>query len=363
MMQSLGPTVSSGVDSLGPSLGAAALGPSSYEEAVLEALGPGLVDENDEHYLEYPDEIRGKQRFQPVVVCMIGRRGAGKSSGATMLAHILDELNKARGVERPTLSNMEISFAVYHSPYLLEDVGDMQEIFREANIVWDEVVEALPSSRTTSTVNLLATSFFRQIRKFGCEIIATTQFPHEISRSMVRQVDFFMDCQIGNAGNSITYYWFDWWGQYTGNTNIKDKSWPPRREECDGAFTVWGTRKVFDMYNTEEYQISQYAHNRDELLAKKFGVLPDKQSGPAWSPTTDDMRDMDGLAALLSVIHHNGVVCLIEELANAAADDCARIGQGRWDDIKLVEVVEQEGFEVFPNLSGDIAVKRKRGTP
>ena len=158
-------------------------------------------------------------------------------------------------------------------------------------IALDEIAELLPSTRAMSAYNLLSGTFLRQIRKRNCEVLGATQFPQEISRSVLRQTDFFVECELVDNGKGVKTYWWDWWGQITGRYD--HKYFPPMKGTHDYSFTLYGTNKMFGQYRTEEVIASVYME--DSARARIVNQQYDKRVG---TPDTEEssVDQLDGSA-------------------------------------------------------------------
>ena len=204
--------------------------------------------------------------FNPVNVMFWGRRKAGKS---LMQRVILDIL--APGLLRHRWriqSNTHLSFPgypswfCYCSPFLPDKISSNMDSARNSELAIDEITEFTPARMAMSRVNKSAGSFIRQIRKLGCEITSTTQFPTDVDRMMLRQIDLFCMVQSHISDWARVYpalgdrayvdvYVFDIWGQFWGNGEAS-RYWPPPIWMADKHIRFYHVNRVWNLYNTFE---------------------------------------------------------------------------------------------------------------
>lgn len=226
--------------------------------------------DRDEERLINPLELGGKNRYVPRIIVMFGRRGMGKTLGQTALLHLMSRRHNAAKSGHKIATNYFVDFADYYDQLILDELQSFPPWAERLTLGLDEIVDLLPSSRTMSSYNLLSISLMRQIRKRGIEVIASTQFPQELSRGMLRQVDFFIECELKNEGAGVKFYWHDWWGQYTGNARSR-RYWPPPKSEADHVNILWGTDKMFGRYMTEEVIANVYSQHRGRIITDQYG--------------------------------------------------------------------------------------------
>ena len=214
-----------------------------------------------------------KKKFRPHVIVLFGRRGQGKTLWQTSILAILRNRHLRARTGYQIFTNYWVSFADVWHPMLMDNLKDFPAWANHAVIALDEIADLMPSARAMGTMNLLFGSFLRQIRKRNCDVIAATQFPQEISRTMLRQVDFFVECEIVRDGKGVKTYWWDWWGQYTGN--LGHQRFPPEKGTHDHAWTLWGTDQSFGHYRTEEVIGNLYSEKRGDIIAQQYDWIED----------------------------------------------------------------------------------------
>ena len=114
----------------------------------------------------------------------------------------------------------------------------------------DEIATYVPAARAMSKVTLELGTWLQQIRKRRIEIFMATQFPQDITRTVLRQVDYFMEPDPILEGRHVQLYFYDIWGQYSGDYSYK--KWPPTREDSFNEKVLPFTNRVFNMYDTNE---------------------------------------------------------------------------------------------------------------
>ena len=296
-----------------------------------------------------PFDLRVGRSFLPRVAILFGRRGQGKTLWLTTMLWILKEMARMNGTPRKVLTNYWTSFSDIASPYLLDDLQEFPDYAYNAIIGIDEIVDLLPSARAMSNFNLLSATFARQIRKRGCEIIAATQFPQELSRAILRQCDFFLETELIDNGKGVRTYWHDWWGQITGQ--YKQRYWPPERDSHDFAFTLWGTDQIFGHYRTEEVVASVYSENRDDIIEAQWGsTFGTKEEGgdiPVSSRKT--------FAEILEMVREHEFEILVDDLLEPAQQD---LSMPYLSDSRLRQILINMGFTVEQDEHGDWVVSK-----
>ena len=264
-----------------------------------------------------PMDLKRGRSFLPRVAILFGRRGEGKTLWLTTMLWLLKELGRMQGTPRYIATNYWTSFSDHASPYLLDELQEFPDWAYNAIIGIDEVVDLLPAARAMSNYTLLSQSFFRQIRKRGCEIIAATQFPQELSRGILRQVDFFLETELVQNGKGVRTYWHDWWGQFTGL--YKQRYWPPERDAHDYAFTLWGTDKMFGHYRTEEVVATVVSDSRDEIISKQWEEQADFYVGDMQQGNVQNVG-RKSFSEILDMITDTTIVVL-DDLLDIARED------------------------------------------
>ena len=299
-----------------------------------------------------PMDLRTARNFLPRVAILFGRRGEGKTLWLTAMLKILQQRSILNGTPRKVLTNYWTSFSDENSgPYLLDQLQEFPDWANNSIIGLDEIVDLMPSSRAMSTYSLLTQTFLRQIRKRGCEVIGATQFPQELGRAVLRQVDFFLETELIQYGKGVRTYWHDWWGQFTGQ--YKQRYWPPERDAHDFAFTLWGTDKMFGHYRTEEVVASVYSDTRDDLINAQWGV-----DTPPEGPAEPDLGQPSGgrysFAEIIDMIK-GPTVATIEDLLDIAKED---MGLPYLSATKLREMMINMGYDCDLDDEGQWVVSR-----
>ena len=296
-----------------------------------------------------PSDLDTARSFLPRVAILFGRRGQGKTLWLTTMLWLLKERGRLNGTPRFVATNYWTSFSDYSSPYLLDELQEFPSWAVNAIIGIDEVVDLLPSARANSNYTLLSQSFFRQIRKRGCEVICATQFPQELSRGILRQVDFFLETELVQYGKGVRTYWHDWWGQFTGQ--YKQRYWPPERDAHDYAFTLWGTDGMFGHYRTEEIVATVVGDLRDEIIGKQWeGGESDLFVGGMNEGTVQNVGRKSFHEILDMLKDNEGSVILLDNLMDVASED---LGLPELSSSRLRQMLMTMGFVVAQDDQGD----------
>ena len=243
-------------------------------------------DDDGQQSLYLPEQMSARTRFQPTAMLLWGRRGQGKTSLVSWLALAMQRRYNARGLNFQVASNYKLAFSKLSTPYLCDAASRFEPWVRRLLICIDEVAEAFPSIRASSGYSRDFASFMRQIRKRECEVIAATQFPQDVDRRLLRQIDLFGEvhystsCDLEIDGVRCQAHcdvrWHDYWGQWTGDTSWKP--WPPDPENFDWAKTYHGIEAIWGTYDTFEAVPQAWAVNRDAILADSGWELPTAES-------------------------------------------------------------------------------------
>ena len=297
--------------------------------------------DQEEGNIRQPAELQRQRQFLPRVAVLFGRRGQGKTLWLTTTLWMMKERHRLAGTNFKVFTNYWTSFSDYASPYLLDELQTFPPWASNAIIGIDEIVDLLPSARGMSGYNLLSTTFFRQIRKRGCEVIGATQFPQELSRGILRQVDWFIETELKANGKGVKTYWHDWWGQFTGVYKLR--YWPPERSAHDYSYTTWGTDQMFGHYKTEEVVASVYSDDRDDIINRQWGGGPPPLDGTAGALTEGDVyRPPPTFAELLGYLKDDGVVVRLDDLLDPAQEDYG----DSLTDTKLRQILIARGYKV-----------------
>lgn len=237
-----------------------------------------------------------KRKFSPMVLFLLGRRGAGKTLVMAALGKYLMDAYRERNVKRRILSNFELKYLPDGSsdPYLLDRIIANPYEYRECLILVDEIANAFPGRRAMSSINVEFVDFLTQIRKLRSECIFATQFASVVDRDLLLQVDIFARCNSIAEGRHVVLDMHDYWGQWTGNDD--SKPWPPPRDVFDWQRTVRNTWTMFGAYDTYEMVVGMRKQNRDDLIAANWNIVSPQQEMEAL--TADENREqLEALAA------------------------------------------------------------------
>jgi len=231
---------------------------------------PDLAQHETEPII-WPEDLVLPRHYVAEVLCVYGFRGQGKSTLTTALGQYMMEAYKAAGARVKVVANYWVRFANHWSPMLVDEIISFPPWLRNRLMLIDEVTEFIPSSLAMSADSRHVASLVRQIRKRGLDIIANTQFPIELQRAFLRQVNLFLETEahFRRGGKlDIKIYVYDYWGHYTGDW--RRKMWPPPRHEADNVVWMNNAHVVFRDFNTEEVQVERKLANRDEVLSEQY---------------------------------------------------------------------------------------------
>jgi hypothetical protein len=224
-----------------------------------------------------PGEVRGQRNFEPLVVMLYGRRGAGKTATMTALGAWFQQQYQKSGTPVHIAANYKVDFARYCSPYLIDELGDFPEWGERLVVLIDEISAYTASERSTSRATLDIGVFLTQVRKRDVEIIFCTQFPQEISRRVLRQVDIFIEVEQTADNKDSLLYCHDYWGQWTGGWSRKP--WPPTKEEADWKIRVYGVNAIWNRYDTKEVIAPVWSDQREQIIGQHWSdVLSEVES-------------------------------------------------------------------------------------
>ena len=216
-------------------------------------------------------------KYYPTCKFFFGRRGTAKSLSMVFMAwglsNAFDEYlgpakwcNICRYSHRPVriAANFQCRFADIQDPYLVDKLQTYPLWAHDLVVLIDEIATYCPSARAMSRTTLELGTWLQQIRKRRIEIYMCTQFPQDITRTVLRQVDFFMEPEPIAEGQHVKLYMYDIWGQYSGDYSYK--KWPPTREDAFTTKTLPRTYRVWNQYDTEEIFAPIWADHRDSMI-------------------------------------------------------------------------------------------------
>ena len=242
-----------------------------------------------------PWEVPVSGSFYPIIAMFWGRRGQGKTLSMTAVGAMMLQRYLWAGIKSSAANpdghkicaNYHVSFADFYNPMLVDMLVDFPPWAHHMTCLVDEILAYFPNRRSLARGNLNFGTFLQQIRKRKIELLFTTQFPQNMDKIMVEQVDLFIRPEIYNRGNSVRLIIHDWWGQFTGN--MWTKKWPPIFEPPDWIIPIHGIKNVYGAYPTEEVVAPMWSGNRMEIvnqqwteeeLASQRTNPPGKEGGP-----------------------------------------------------------------------------------
>ena len=230
-------------------------------------LMPKQAEETEPATLITPDSLTFKYDFISTNALYVGIRGEGKSLAMVSFAQIMAANFKAAGWR--IQSNFLLEFADIQKPnlglWLSEDIRRA----RESQINIDEITESVSSKRVMSNINMNWFTVIRQLRKLRAEVQATTQFPWDIDKQMLRQVELLAMCKgyfpaeryvSAKAAFSCfvdVYFFYLHGGLQLGAQPVK--VYPPPLHTAFKSFRLRWLPYVWHKYNTNSRVASAYA--------------------------------------------------------------------------------------------------------
>ena len=221
-----------------------------------------------------PGDMGLQRHYVPMVVMLMAPRGRGKSVGTTAMGRFMLDAYRSKGLTTGVLANYNVKFAQYCSPFLVDELKSFPRWANNKLILLDEITEFMPSGRAMTRSSLDIASFIRQIRKRGVDIITNTQFPIEVDRRLLRQIDLFVEVQLHwrrskqGPRADLELFVYDYWGHFTGNWR-RSRQWPPAREDADNIMWMENVHTVFPMFDSLEIQAPIWSEAREEILTEQ----------------------------------------------------------------------------------------------
>ena len=223
------------------------------------------------------------KKFESSCILLIGRRGTGKSLTMSALALWQKQRILKNRLNLRIASNYKLTFADVLDPYLPESLSENPDLAKNLYICLDEIQTIASNRRSISRSNLDFSVFLTQVRKRQNQLICTTQFPSQLDRNLLMQIDLFLSCEKmykDNGSWHIVIDVHDYWGQWTNRT--WRKWWPPRHEERDAQITLHYVDKCFGMYDTEQYITPTWMdeEQRDRINYSQFDKISELNQNP-----------------------------------------------------------------------------------
>lgn len=228
--------------------------------------------------IKLPGDFAGEKN--PDYLCLIfhGRRGRGKSTGATAFARFLFDQQKAMNPNYKVFANYKVNFADMCHPRLVDALITFPEWLHDCLILIDEIAVYFPGLRATSTAALNFSTFLQEIRKLRVDLIFTTQFPTMIIGNASIQIDCFIEPYLYHkvyeprvkawVNNSMIMNCCDWWGQWSGYP--VHHRWPPEPEDTIAAPKLHMIRNIYHQFNTNEIIPAFWHPSRDSIMERQW---------------------------------------------------------------------------------------------
>ncbi len=225
----------------------------------------------------YPGMLNNSPDFKPTNSLFVGVRGEGKTLAMVFMEQIMAPSFQKLGWR--IQSNFEIQGADFCHPFLGSVISEDPLRAYQSQINVDEVTELIPSRRTMSKVSSNWFTVVRQIRKLRCEIQATTQFPWDIDKQMLRQVELLILCRGYFPAERwtsaraafrcfIDIYLFDLHGNLRKGAQPV-KVYPPPLNTAFKRFRLRNLPYVWNKYRTNDRVASDHAS--EEVKARMVG--------------------------------------------------------------------------------------------
>ncbi len=250
----------------------------------------------------------------PDYLCLIfhGRRGRGKSTGATAFAKYLYDTNRRMNPDYKVYTNYRVNFADMAHPRLVDALITFPDWLHDCLILIDEIAVYFPSTRATSTNALNFATFLQEIRKLHVDLIFTTQFPTMIIGSASIQIDLFVRPRLYHwqydddaermIANSVQMDCVDWWGQWS-DMPISHR-WPPNDEDVIVSPSLHNlyTSGLYDEFNTNEIIPAFWHPSRMGVMSREWGsemAAEEKAEEEALATTAPEATNIPQVATTL----------------------------------------------------------------
>lgn len=195
-------------------------------------------------------------RFSPYNLMFMGRRDAGKSLTMTILASAQKERYGKWSPGYKIFSNYYVKFADISTPFLMEDIIRGERQLQRGYACIDEIQTAASSRRSMTTGAINIGIWLTMVRKLKIEVNFTTQIPQFIDTYVLAQTDGFVHCEKFEGGRGVKLYFFDYWGQLTGN--FVRRKFPLQPWQADTSMAIFGADQVWGDYDTDQVIVSRY---------------------------------------------------------------------------------------------------------
>lgn len=240
-----------------------------------------------EGYRDLSDPEQFRSQPDTSLSVFFGTRGKGKTASMVYMADFAKRRSeklmrrKHPNFERRVFANIQVDFAhrahatIYHDLQKFDEIkaalgtgGEMD--FIGGILLMDEIADVAPAMRTMSGDSMGLSNALRMLRKLKLEMFACAQFPQELGRVVLRQVDFFIQPEIIHRRRvfdqktgkmrktaDVKTFWFNWNGTFTGRP-LFGTHWPPRPEIADRTIVFPDLGRVWNKYSTDEIVLSPH---------------------------------------------------------------------------------------------------------
>lgn len=225
-------------------------------------------------------------RFTPTATLLMGRRNCGKTLAMTIYGHIMAQRYKRWAPYFRIWADYAVTYADKCHPQIVEYIAGLPPDARNLYVMLDEIQQYLRSRRSMNTNAINFTGFLTMIRKRRIEPIFSTQFPSQIDKDMLLQVDLFAEVEQIAGPKHLRLKFWDWWGQFTGRHYWK--RWPPMEQDMDWSIELHHDGRFFEMYDTD--QVIGSAYLSDEVQER---IIREEWQGDrlrGWEPMAEEME-------------------------------------------------------------------------
>ena len=243
-----------------------------------------------------PRRLPPQREFIPRAHFFFGRRGDGKTLSMTWLGQVMKERYRLYSPHFKIRSNYWVEYADESDPYLLDELLEFPPWAWYSLILADEIATAFSNLRVVAGRNLAFANLLRQMRKRGLEWYFTTQFPTEVDRTVLMQVDIFVQTEpirIGGELKGIHLLYYDYWGQYTGR--YYRRPWPPQYGEHDWEKVISPASAMFGKYRSNEVVAPMFSAAREEIVKQQWDIpesVDDEVLNHVGRPDPEDLEEM-----------------------------------------------------------------------
>src|SRR3972149_1249899 len=272
---------------MAPTFSAPGIARSPYQGG----LYPGNdEEENHARKLFVAQTLPRQTGFKSTNAIFWGRRGKGKTLSMVGISKILAPGFYKAGWR--VQANIPLDFTdigipekkLNCHPLLGSFIAADMDKAQRSLIDFDELTEIVPSRKAMTKSNYNSNSVMVQMRKLQCEVMSTTQFPTDVDRQMLRQLDLWVLCEAwiprdarwnpySAAKAYVKLYIFDLWGQFTGNY-LAAKYFPPPLHMAMKTMYLHNLPGAWGSYKTSFKVVSEHASEdtKERMVSRHWDI-------------------------------------------------------------------------------------------